>query len=73
MKTKNKYKKSLSRAVPDQTPTARLRAADRVAVDDSSASGLLNFSTVESTEQTQNVYENKEQVQKVAESCSTSA
>jgi hypothetical protein len=27
MKTKDKYKKSLSRIVPDQTPTARPRAA----------------------------------------------
>jgi hypothetical protein len=73
MKTKDKYKTSLSRTVPDQTPTARLRAAGRTAAADSSTSGVLDSSTAKSGDQSENVYENKGQVQKVAESCSASA
>ena len=46
---------------------SRLRAASRKASADSSTSGLLNFSTAKSREQSENVYENKGQVQKVAE------
>jgi hypothetical protein len=69
MKTKDKYKKSLSRAVPDQTLTARPRAAGRKAAADSSTSGLLHLSITKSREQSENVYENKGQVQKVAEPC----
>ena len=59
MKTKDKYKTSLSRTVPDQTPTARLRAAGRKAAADSSPSGLLHLSIAKSGEQSENVYENK--------------
>ena len=44
MKTKDKYKKSLSRAVSVQTPAARPRAAGRKAAADSSGSGLLYLS-----------------------------
>ncbi len=68
MKTNDKYKKSLSPRVPDQTPTARPRAAGRKSVADSSTPRLLNLATAKSGEQSENVYENKEQVQKVAES-----
>jgi hypothetical protein len=62
MKTKNKVKKSPSRTVPDQTPTARPRAAGQKATADSSTSRLLNLSIAKSGEQTENVYENKGQV-----------
>jgi hypothetical protein len=59
MKTKDKYKKSLSRTVPDQTPTACSRAAGRKSAADFSTPQLLNLSITKSREQTQNVYENK--------------
>jgi hypothetical protein len=61
MKTKDKYKKSLSPTVPDQTPTARPRAAGRKVAEGSPTSRLLNLSTAKSTEQSENVYENKGQ------------
>jgi len=70
MKTKDKYKKSLSRTGPDQTSTARPRAAGRTVADDSSSSGFLHLSIAKSREQSENVYEIKGQVQKVAESYS---
>ena len=70
MKTNDKYKKLLSRTVPDQTPTAHPRAGGRKAAADSSTSRPLNLSITESREQSENVYENKGQVQKVAESYS---
>jgi hypothetical protein len=59
MKTKDKYKKSLSRALPDQTSAARLRAAGRKAAEGSSTSRLLNMWITKSGEQSENVYENK--------------
>jgi hypothetical protein len=65
MKTKDKYKKSLSRTVPDQTPNAHLQAAGGKAAAGVSSSRRLNLSSVKSWEQSQNVYENKEQVQNV--------
>jgi hypothetical protein len=73
MKTKDKYKKSLSRAVPDQTSAARPRAAGRKAAADFSTSALLDLSIANWGEQSENVYESKGQVQDVAESCSASA
>jgi len=59
MKTNDKYKKLLSRTVPDQTPTAHPRAGGRKAAADSSTSRPLNLSITESREQSENVYENK--------------
>jgi hypothetical protein len=44
MKTKDKYKKSLGRAVSVQTSAARPRAAGRKAAADFSTSGLLDLS-----------------------------
>jgi len=67
MKTKDKYKMSLRRIMPDQAPATRPRFADRKEAVDSSSSGPLNFSIAESGEQSENVYENKGQVQNVAE------
>jgi len=64
MKTNDKDKMSLSRTVPDQVPTARPRAAGRKVATDSSTSGLLDLSITKSTEQSENVYENKGQAQK---------
>jgi hypothetical protein len=61
MKTKDKYKKSLSRTVPDQTPTARPRGAGRKVAEGSPTSRLLNLSIAKSGEQSENVYENKGQ------------
>jgi hypothetical protein len=48
----------------------RARAAVRKVAEGSPTSRLLNFSTVKSREQSENVYENKGQVQEVAESYS---
>ena len=68
MKTKGKYKKSLSRTVPDQTPAARPQATGQKAAVSSWTSGLLRLSPTKSREQSENVYENKGQVQNIAES-----
>jgi hypothetical protein len=59
MKTKGKYKKSLTRRVPDQTPTALLGPPVGRRGLDSSSSGLLHLSITKSREQSENVYENK--------------
>ena len=59
MKTKHKYKKSLSSRLPDKTPTAGPRAAGRKVAEGSPTSRLLNLSTAKPGEQSENVYENK--------------
>ena len=64
MKTKDKYKKSLSRTVPDQTPTARPWAAGRKVAEGSPTSRHLSSSAARSTEQSENVYENKGSVRR---------
>ena len=72
MKTKDKYKMSLRLTAPDQASVTRPWSADRKAAVDSSSSGLLDFSIAKSGEQSENVYENKRQVQNVAEQGSVS-
>jgi hypothetical protein len=61
MKTKDKYKKSEGRRVPDRTPNVSGCRPE-------GGARLLAVSTAKSREQSENVYENKGQVQKVAES-----
>jgi hypothetical protein len=67
MKTKDKYKKSLSRRLPDPTPTTPPRAAGQKTAADSSTSRPLNSSTPKFNERSGNVYENKVRGQKVKE------
>jgi hypothetical protein len=71
MKIKDKYKKSLSRTLPDQTPTTHPRAAVRKAAHGPSPSRLIKLLAAKSREQSENVYENKGQVQNVADSYGT--
>jgi hypothetical protein len=68
MKTQHKHKMSLSRTVPDKTSAEGPRPAGRNAAAGSATSGPLCLLTGETTEQSENVYENKGQGQKVAES-----
>ncbi len=77
MKTNDNVKMSRSQGVeelrsgrPRPDRESPPRAAGRKSAADSSPSGLLNKSTANSGEQSQDVYENKGQVQKVAESYS---
>ncbi len=58
---------SLRLTAPDQASVARTWSADQKAAVDSSSCGLLDFSIAKSREQSENVYENKRQVQNVAE------
>jgi len=77
MKTKDKVKMSKSQGVkelrsgrPRPDRESPPRAAGRKSAADSWPSALLNRSTAKSGEQSEHVYENKGQVQKVAESYS---
>ena len=69
MKTKGKYKKSLSLPVPDQTPTARPRAAALKVAGNPRLPGL---SAPKFNERTGNVYENKGGGEEVKESMAMS-